>query len=214
MKQNKEIFEKYADKLLSAMKREALMNKEVAEIFGVPASYMTDMRKHPEKVVVPFMEKIRTWAISDKPLRGYKPPEGPDVVSAEINQQEADEARNTAEMKFRSKLAVKGLLKAHGKDVAEAVAESVNTEEGDIQMSVTPVDSYGEPTSTDKVDVAARTRKIYEAVQPENEIVITAHKNGKVDVSRLDPRTGMLVSAYEMEIEPDGALKLTYRFKS
>jgi len=33
-------------------------------------------------------------------------------------------------------------------------------------------------------------------------------------VSRLDPRTGMLVSAYEMEIEPDGALKLTYRFKS
>lgn len=212
MKQNKEIFEKYADKLLSAMKREALMNKEVAEIFGVPASYMTDMRKHPEKVAVPFMEKIRTWAISDKPLRGYKPPEAPDLEAADLNQQEAD--RERAEMKFRSKLAVKGLLKAHGKEVAEAVAESVNTEEGDIQMSVTPVDSYGEPTSTDKVDVAARTRKIYEAVQPENEIVITAHKNGKVDVSRLDPRTGMLVSAYEMEIEPDGALKLTYRFKS
>lgn len=202
----KELFEKYADKLLSAMKREGLMNKEVAEIFGVPASYMTDMRKHPEKVVVPFMEKIRTWAISDKPLRGYKPPEGPDVVSAEINQQEADEARNTAEMKFRSKLAVKGLLKAHGKDVAEAVAESVNTEE-------TPATPFGE-VSTTREEIAAELRREFERQQPQNEIVITAHKNGKVDVSRLDPRTGMLVSAYEMEIEPDGALKLTYRFKS
>jgi len=214
MKQNKEIFEKYADKLLTAMKAEKLMNKEVAEIFGVPAYYMTDTRKHPERIVMPFMEKIRTWAISGKPLRGYKLPDGPDLEAAEINQQEAD--RERTEMKFRSKLAVKGLLKAHGKEVTEAVAESVNTEEfmGDVHMSITPVDSYGEPTSTDKVDVAAQTRKIYEAVQPQNEIVITAHKNGKVDVSRLDPRTGMLVSAYEMEIEPDGALKLTYRFKS
>ena len=204
MKQNKEIFEKYADKLLSAMKREALMNKEVAEIFGVPASYMTDMRKHPEKVAMPFMEKIRTWAISDKPLRGYKQPDGPDLEAAEINQQEAD--RERAEMKFRSRLAVKGLLKAHGKDVAEAVAESVNTEE-------TPATPFGE-VSTTREEIAAELRREFERQQPQNEIVITAHKNGKVDVSRLDPRTGMLVSAYEMEIEPDGALKLTYRFKS
>ena len=202
----KELFEKYADKLLSAMKREGLMNKEVAEIFNVPASYMTGMGRHPENVPGPFMEKIRTWAISDKPLRGYKPPEGPDVVSAEINQQEADEARNTAEMKFRSKLAVKGLLKAHGKDVAEAVAESVNTEE-------TPATPFGE-VSTTREEIAAELRREFERQQPQNEIVITAHKNGKVDVSRLDPRTGMLVSAYEMEIEPDGASKLTYRFKS
>ena len=200
----KELFEKYADKLLSAMKREGLMNKEVAEIFGVPASYMTDMRKHPEKVAVPFMEKIRTWAISDKPLRGYKPPEAPDLEAADLNQQEAD--RERAEMKFRSKLAVKGLLKAHGKEVAEAVAESVNTEE-------TPATPFGE-VSTTREEIAAELRREFERQQPQNEIVITAHKNGKVDVSRLDPRTGMLVSAYEMEIEPDGALKLTYRFKS
>jgi hypothetical protein len=65
----KELYEKYADKLLAAMKVEKLMNKEVAEIFDVPASYMSDMRKHPEKVTEPFMEKIRTWAISGKPLR-------------------------------------------------------------------------------------------------------------------------------------------------
>ena len=32
-------------------------------------------------------------------------------------------------MKFRSKLAVKGLLKNHHEDVAAAIAESVNTEE-------------------------------------------------------------------------------------
>lgn len=100
----KELYEKYADKLLSAMKREGLMNKEVAEIFGVPASYMSDMRKHPEKVSGLFMEKIRTWSISGKPLREYKLPTSPDTEVAEINQQQANEAREKAEMKFRSKL--------------------------------------------------------------------------------------------------------------
>ena len=213
MKQNKEIFEKYADKLLTAMKAEKLMNKEVAEIFGVPAYYMTDTRKHPERIVMPFMEKIRTWAISGKPLRGYKLPEAPDLEAAEINQQEAD--RERAEMKFRSKLAVKGLLRDHDKEVAEAVAESVNTEEfaGDIQMSVTPVDSYGEPTSTDKVEVAAQTRKIYEAVQPDSEMKIVAYKNGKVDVSRLDARTGLIIGSVEMEFDEAGDFTIKYRFR-
>lgn len=182
MKQNKEIFEKYADKLLSAMKREGLMNKEVAEIFGVPAYYMTDTRKHPERIVMPFMERIRTWAISGKPLRGYKLPDGPDLEAAEINQQEAD--RERAEMKFRSKLAVKGLLKAHGKEVAEAVAESVNTEE---------------PT---KREVATKMRKAYTRAQkPETteEVTKVVTKGSKVDLSEINFRSGvkLVIEIYE-----------------
>lgn len=182
MKQNKEIFEKYADKLLSAMKREGLMNKEVAEIFGVPAYYMTDTRKHPERIVMPFMERIRTWAISGKPLRGYKLPDGPDLEAAEINQQEAD--RERAEMKFRSKLAVKGLLRAHGKEVAEAVAESVNTEE---------------PT---KREVATKMRKAYTRAQkPETteEVTKVVTKGSKVDLSEINFRSGvkLVIEIYE-----------------
>jgi len=112
MRQNKEIFDKYADKLLSAMKREGLMNIDVAAIFHVPPSYMTYMRKSPEKVPVRFMEMIRTWSISGKPLRGYQPKDEPDLEAAEMNQQEANETRDTEEFA------------------------------GDVQMSVTPVDSY------------------------------------------------------------------------
>ena len=190
----KELYEKYADKLLEAMKAEKLMNKEVAEIFGVPASYMSDMRKHPEKVSGLFMEKIRTWSISGKPLREYKLPTSPDTEAAEINQQQADEAREKAEMKFRSKLAVKGLVKKHAAETAAAIAEGINTEE---------------PT---KEDVAVEIREQYERVQPKTEMKIVAHKDGKVDVSRLDPRTGQ-IAAVEMQIMDDGSLHISYRYK-
>ena len=192
---NKEIFEKYADKLLSAMKREGLLNREVAEIFDVPPSYMTNMNKHPEKASEPFMEKVRTWAISEKPLRGYKLPAGPDIEAAEINQQEAD--RDTAEMKFRSKLAVKGLRQEHEGELAAAVAESLNSED---------------PVSITRPELAAAIRKEYEQVQPQDEIKIVAHKNGKVDVSKLDPRTGALAAA-ELFFDESGAFHLTYKFK-
>jgi hypothetical protein len=191
---NKELYEKYADKLLEAMKAEKLMNKEVAEIFGVPASYMSDMRKHPEKVSGLFMEKIRTWSISGKPLREYKLPTSPDTEAAEINQQQADEAREKAEMKFRSKLAVKALAREHAAETAAAIAEGINTEE---------------PT---KEDVAVEIREQYERVQPKTEMKIVAHKDGKVDVSRLDPRTGQ-IAAVEMQIMDDGSLHISYRYK-
>ena len=191
----KELFEKYADKLLSAMKREGLMNKEVAAIFDVPASYMSGMGRYPENVSGPLMERIRTWAISGKPLREYKLPTSPDTEAAEINQQQADEAREKAEMKFRSKLAVRALAREHHAETAAAIAEGINTEE---------------PT---KEDVAVEIREQYERVQPKTEMKIVAHKDGKVDVSRLDPRTGQ-VAAYELQIMDDGSLHISYRFKS
>jgi hypothetical protein len=197
---NKELYEKYADKLLEAMKAEKLMNKEVAEIFGVPASYMSDMRKHPEKVSGLFMEKIRTWSISGKPLREYKLPTSPDTEAAEINQQQADEAREKAEMKFRSKLAVKALAREHHAETAAAIAQSVDTESPNV-------------SSTARQEIAAALRKEYDRQNPETEMKIVAHKDGKVDVSRLDPRTGQ-VAAYELQIMDDGSLHISYRFKS
>lgn len=188
---NKELYEKYADKLLSAMKREGLMNKEVAAIFNVPASYMSGMGKHPENVPGPFMEKIRTWSLSGKSLRDYKLPEDPDTDAAAITQQKLDDAQR----KFDSKMAVKRLAMEHIAETAAAIAEGINTEE---------------PT---KEDVAADIREQYERVQPKTEMKIVAHKDGKVDVSRLDPRTGQAVAA-ELEFDDDGTFKVTYRFKS
>ncbi len=197
---NKELYEKYADKLLEAMKAEKLMNKEVAEIFGVPASYMSDMRKHPEKVSGLFMEKIRTWSISGKPLKDYRLPVAPDTEAAEINQQQADEAREKAEMKFRSKLAVKGLVKKHHAETAAAIAQSIDTESPNV-------------SSTARQEIAAAIRKEYEAVQPDTKITVVARKDGKVDVSKLNPKTGQIVAA-ELEFDDDGTFKVTYRFKS
>ena len=203
MKQNKEIFEKYADKLLSAMKREGLMNKEVAEIFGVPASYMSDMRKHPEKVAVPFMEKIRTWSISGKPLREYKLPETPETEAAAINQQDADTARDTAEMKFRSKMAVKKLAKEHAAETAAAIAEGIDTETDAKRQIVAALREEYERQNSQQMPEPT----------PDSETKIVAHKNGKVDVSRLDARTGLIIGSVEMEFDEAGDFTIKYRFR-
>lgn len=186
----KELYEKYGDKLSTAMRIEKLMNKEVAEIFDIPASYLSNLPKHPEKLSQPFVEKIRTWSISGKPLRDYKLPEAPDTDAAAINQQKLDDA----ERKFRSKLAVKALAREHAAETAAAIAKGINTEE---------------PT---KEDVAVEIREQYERVQPKTEMKIVAHKDGKVDVSRLDPRTGQ-IAAVEMQIMDDGSLHISYRYK-
>ena len=47
---------------------------------------------------------------------------------------------------------------------------------------------------------------------PLTEPQIVAHKDGKVDVSRLDPRTGQ-IAAVEMQIMDDGSLHISYRYK-
>lgn len=193
----KELFEKYADKLLSAMKREGLMNKEVAGIFHVPPSYMTNMSKRPEKVPVRFIEMIREWAISGKPLKDYQPP-----AVSEVQPVEPEADRDRAEMKFRSKLAVKGLLREHREETAAAIEQSIDTEGPNVSS-----------TADVRQEIAAAIRKEYEAVQPDTKITVVARKDGKVDVSKLDPRTGQ-VAAYELQIMDDGSLHISYRFKS
>ena len=97
--------------------------------------------------------------------------------------------KNTKQPKTRKKLAME-----HIAETAAAIAEGINTKE---------------PT---KEDVAAELREQYERVQPKTEMKIVAHKDGKVDVSRLDPRTGQ-IAAVEMQIDERGTLTLTYTFK-
>lgn len=209
---DKKLYEKYADKLLEAMKAEKLMNKEVAEIFSVPASYMSDMRKHPEKVTDPFMEKIRAWSISGKPLREYKLPQAPDTEAAAINQQEVNKATIetsafAASMKRESREATKQLVKEHKAAEAaevrealhEAIQESVNTEEPltkDDLKTLIRNSAVKEPT---KEEQAKTFRYRYEQVH-------------KVDPSKLDKRTGVLASA-EIQILPDGSLHITCTYK-
>jgi hypothetical protein len=203
MRQNKEIFEKYADKLLSAMKREGLMNKDVAEIFAVPASYMSNLIKRPEKTPMPFMEKVRTWDLSGKLLRGYKPPESTEPEPVTKTQEQKVAELYTAIRKKRSTLAVKQLVKEHDaaeaaeikEEIAAAIAESVSTEE---------------PT---REEIAADIRQQYENVQPQEVTVSVICKNDKVDVSRLDSRTGVIASA-ELFFDENGAFHLTYKYKS
>ena len=203
MKIDKELYEKYADKLSTAMRIEKLMNKEVAEIFDVPASYMSNLPKHPKKLSQPFVEKIRAWSISGKPLRDYRLPEAPDTEAAAINQQDADTARDTAEMKFRSKMAVKKLAKEHAAETAAAIAEGIDTETDAKRQIVAALREEYERQNSQQMPEPT----------PDSETKIVAHKNGKVDVSRLDPRTGLIIGSVEMEFDEAGDFTIKYRFR-
>ena len=203
MKIDKELYEKYADKLSTAMRIEKLMNKEVAEIFDVPASYMSNLPKHPKKLSQPFVEKIRTWSISGKPLREYKLPETPETEAAAINQQDADTARDTAEMKFRSKMAVKKLAKEHAAETAAAIAEGIDTETDAKRQIVAALREEYERQNSQQMPEPT----------PDSETKIVAHKNGKVDVSRLDARTGLIIGSVEMEFDEAGDFTIKYRFR-
>ena len=203
MKIDKELYEKYADKLSTAMRIEKLMNKEVAEIFDVPASYMSNLPKHPKKLSQPFAEKIRAWSISGKPLRGYRLPEAPDTEAAAINQQDADTARDTAEMKFRSKMAVKKLAKEHAAETAAAIAEGIDTETDAKRQIVAALREEYERQNSQQMPEPT----------PDSEMKIVAHKDGKVDVSRLDARTGLIIGSVEMEFDEAGDFTIKYRFR-
>ena len=185
------------------MKAEKLMNKEVAEIFDVPASYMSNLPKHPKKLSQPFVEKIRTWSISGKPLREYKLPETPETEAAAINQQDADTARDTAEMKFRSKMAVKKLAKEHAAETAAAIAEGIDTETDAKRQIVAALREEYERQNSQQMPEPT----------PDSETKIVAHKNGKVDVSRLDARTGLIIGSVEMEFDEAGDFTIKYRFR-
>lgn len=204
MEQNKITFERHADRLQQAMKEEKLMNKEVAEIFDVPASYMSTINKHPEKTPLQFMEKIRTWNLSGRPLRGYKLPEPSNPEPVEKTKEQADSEIYAGIRKRRSKLAVKQLVKEHQAEMAAAVAETINTE------------------GPSKEDIAADLRQQYEQAQgtateqpdpepaPKGKTVTVTCKEGKVDMSKLDIRTGV-IAAIEIQIMEDGSFSLEYR---
>ena len=207
MKIDKELYEKYADKLSTAMRIEKLMNKEVAEIFDVPASYMSNLPKHPKKLSQPFVEKIRTWSISGKPLREYKLPETPETEAAAINQQEADTIP-TAELttksrKYLSKLAVRQLVKEHAAETAAAIAEGIDTETDAKRQIVAALREEYERQNSQQMPEPT----------PDSETKIVAHKNGKVDVSRLDARTGLIIGSVEMEFDEAGDFTIKYRFR-
>jgi len=159
----------------------------------------------PEGTWVPATERQREifkammteWAISGKPLKDYQPP-----AVSEVQPVEPEADRDRAEMKFRSKLAVKGLLREHREETAAAIEQSIDTEGPNVSS-----------TADVRQEIAAAIRKEYEAVQPDTKITVVARKDGKVDVSKLDPRTGQ-VAAYELQIMDDGSLHISYRFKS
>ena len=82
--------ERIADAVLSAMKWEGLMNREVAEILNVTPADMSYIKRHKKKVSQPVWAKLRAWMISGVPLREYKPSAEPipapqDNVSATSN---------------------------------------------------------------------------------------------------------------------------------
>ena len=189
MRQNKEIFDKYADKLQSAMKREGLMNKEVAEIFDVPTYYMSNMNKHPEKVPLSFMEKVRAWAILDIPLRGYKlptPEELLEPVPAEVSEAAKEQAQTPAppvpetppltkeEKKAQKAARIRELYersKPPRKDPKPGKGSSPDQESQPGQPDTIVISREGDKVDLSKINLRTGTT-IFTAEVTDNEIII------------------------------------------
>ena len=90
MEINEITMERIAEKVLSAMKREGLMNKEVAEIFDCSPADLSHLKRSDcyNKISNRIKESMRAWYYSDKPLRGYTLPEAmpepPDVIPEDV----------------------------------------------------------------------------------------------------------------------------------
>ena len=116
-----------ADKLLSAMKREGLMSKEVAVMFDIPASYMSSLIRNKDNVPQPAWAKFRDWMISEKPLREWKLPEPAEQPTDKINQE--------LEPKVK-KATIRKEAKKHKEKLAAAIAESITTEDGKTTIDI------------------------------------------------------------------------------
>ena len=138
--------ERIAEKLLSAMKREGLMSKEVAKIFDVPPSYMSSLVRNRDNVPQPAWVKFRDWEISGKPLREWK-----------------------------------------------------CLPSGDIKMTVTPVDTYGEPiVRKAKVRKEAKKHK-KEMAEVISRAITTEDGKTTIDVAELNQKTGTRVTVDILE---------------
>ena len=121
--------ERIAEKLLSAMKREGLMSKEVAKIFDVPASYMSSLIRNRDVVPQTAWEKFRDWEISGKPLRDYK-------MSRDEKQQSIDDFVTQDVEPIVKKAKVKKEMKNHKKELAEVISRAITTEDGKTTIDV------------------------------------------------------------------------------
>lgn len=121
--------ERIADKLLSAMKREGLMSKEVAKIFDVPPSYMSSLVRNRDNVPQPAWIKFRDWEISGKPLRDWKCLPSGDIKMTVT-------PVDTYGEPIVKKATTRKEAKKHKKELAEAIARSVATEDGTTTVDV------------------------------------------------------------------------------
>ena len=117
--------ERIADKLLSAMKREGLMSKEVAKIFDIPASYMSSLIRNRDNVPQPAWVKFRDWEISGKPLRDYKM----------TREEKADFVTQSVEPIVK-KATVRKEAKKNKKEMAEVISRAVTTEDGKTTIDI------------------------------------------------------------------------------
>lgn len=154
------------------MKREALMGKDAARIFGFDASYLSAMKRRPGDVPHSAWAKMRAWMITGGPLKEYKKPEQAPEPIPGVEPAPADNVTTTAAPLPQEK------KRGISKELREKFEQAKQNEK-----------SAGEPTA------------------PED--VIIRGKNGKIDLSDLDIRTGT-VARFVIEIGEDGSFQLSY----
>ena len=126
MKINEITQERIADKLLSAMKREGLMSKEVAVIFDIPVSYMSRLIRNRDNVPQSAWVKFQNWILSEKSLRDYY---------KMTREEKADFVTQESEPIVK-KATIRKEVKKHKEKLAAAIAESITTEDGKTKIDV------------------------------------------------------------------------------
>lgn len=182
--------EKVAGKVLAALKEEGLMNKEAAGIFGFSPSYLSMIIRSDtyHKVTRKAWEAMHDWSQTGNPIKGYKSP-----LKAVEELTETEQAAREAEAYMKA----------------------------EEQAMVPEVPASPAPTAEErKQEIAAAFRKDFEQAQrgkadqpespePVEETVTVSCKEGKVDLSKLDIRTGVIASA-QIQIMEDGSFSLEY----
>jgi len=141
--------ERIADAVLSAMKREALMNKEVAEIIGISPMDMSNIKRHTEHVSQPTWAKLHDWLITGLPLRDYKPKPSADFIPAPVMDDDTTSStisvlapQNPAERKKRDEIAerVRETYEI-SRRVPRKKPEEIEPKSGELLASIT-IDTY------------------------------------------------------------------------
>lgn len=188
--------ERVGGKVLKALKDEGLMNRDAAEIFGINPTYLSMISKSSyfHKVPRKAWEVMHDWDVTGKPLREFKSPLRKQAEEAEAQQaqegipqmREASPLPNMEDRTLKSKELLEIDLQAPALTSKEKKQKTAQRLRKEFEKNKPPKKSLSLLHS-----------------RPGDETITIPRKGEKVDLSKIDIRTGALVTfeVFDNEIQ-------------